>query len=74
MIASVIMRKVQTHVCLIPNIYQLSVMGILLKTRKIFRMDDRGLLGRNALRSREQVNRNTITKQNQLTNECIIIR
>jgi hypothetical protein len=74
MIASVTVRKVHTNVCLIPNVYQLCVIKILLKTRKIFRVDDRSLLTRNAFGSREQVNRNTVTKQNQLTNECIKTR
>jgi ABC-type enterochelin transport system permease subunit len=74
MIASVIVRKVHTNVCLTPNVYQLNVIKILLKTRKIFRVDDRSLLARNALRSREQVNKNTVTKQNQLTDDCIITR
>jgi hypothetical protein len=75
MIASVIVRKrFHTNMCPIPNVYHLSVIKILLKTGKIFRVDDRSPLASNALRGREQVNRKTVTKQNQLTNECIITR
>ena len=47
---------------------------ILLKMRKNFREVDSSLSAKNALCSREQVNINTDTKQNQLTNECIITR
>ena len=67
-------KKVRTNMYLIPNCYQLSVIKTVLKMCKIFRVDDRCLSARNALRSREQVKRNTLTKQNQLTDECIITR